>query len=270
MLGLGGVGHVCCHSPAAHHSPQDRVASAGFGIMLAQASSPQLNWWDGLVESWLNLPLWAVAGALVGVIFLVIALAGSVVLWASAAATKRHYQRLSVPASIRFGWLAIPGWSKAVQFSLIGLIALVGFTALSGRPVADLRVSTTEVAFGGVVTGGTATSDLTLRNLGTAGSPAIKIKQVTVSGEHATLFSVVSGAEAVVPPRADAVVTIPQSTIRAPQGKPACRSSRDPWLCGYQLAAASWTLISSPCKCSGIAIGWWITPKAPPLALNAK
>ena len=70
MLGLGGVGHVCCHSPAAAHSPHDRVAPAAFGIMLAQATSPQLNWWDGLVELWLNSPSWAQAAGIVAGQFL--------------------------------------------------------------------------------------------------------------------------------------------------------------------------------------------------------
>ena len=181
------------------------VAPSLSGVVMAQAGSPQLNWWDGLVESWLNLPLWVQAALAAFVIALAIALAGSVVLWVSSAVAERQ-ARMSIPASIRYGWLAIPGWSKAVQFSLIGVVVLVGFTALSGRPVADLRVSKTEVVFGGVVAGGTATSDLTLTNLGTAGSPAIKVEQVTVSGEDAALFSVVSGAEAVVPTGGDAVV----------------------------------------------------------------
>jgi PKD repeat protein len=182
--------------------------------MIGQAGSPQLNWWDGLVESWLNLPLWVQAALAAVAIALAIALVGSVVLWVSSAVRERQ-ARMSIPASIRFGWLAMPGWSKAVQFSLIGVVVLVGFTALSGRPVADLRVSKTEVVFGGVVAGGTATSDLTLTNLGTVGSPAIKVEQVTVSGEDAALFSVVSGAEAVVPSGGDAVVVIafsPDST----------------------------------------------------------
>ena len=198
----------------AQYSPRDRAAPAGFSIVLAQAISPQLNWWDGLVESWLNLPSWAQAAVVASVIVLLVALAGSVVIWVGATAAERR-QRVSLPASIRFGWLAIPGWSKAVQFSLVGLVALASFTALSGRPAAELRVSPAEVAFGPVVAGGTATSDLTLTNLGTAGSPSIEIEQATVSGEHAGLFRVVSGADAVVPTGGDAVVTIafsPDST----------------------------------------------------------
>jgi len=207
VLGLGGAGHVCRHSPAATQSPQDRMAPAAFGIMLAQATSPQLNWWDGLVELWLNLPSWAQAAAFAGGIVLAIAIPMSVVLWVIATLVERRRLR-SVRASIRYGWLAIPGWSKAVQFSLIGLIAVGAFTAASGRPSAELRVSPAEVAFGGVVSGSTATSDLVLTNLGTAGSPAITIEQVTVTGEHAALFSVVFGADGVAPTGGDATVTI--------------------------------------------------------------
>jgi PKD repeat protein len=190
------------------------MAPAAFGIVLAQATSPQLNWWDGLVELWLNLPSWAQAAAFAGGIVLAIAIPMSVVLWVIATLAERRRLR-SMRASIRYGWLAIPGWSKAVQFSLIGLIAVGAFTAISGRPSAELRVSPVEVAFAGVVPGGAATSDLTLTNLGTAGSPAIRIEQVTVSGDHAALFSVVSGADGVAPTGGDAVVTIafsPDST----------------------------------------------------------
>ncbi len=93
MLGLGGVGRVCCHSPAAAHSPHDRVASAAFGIMLAQATSPQLNWWDGLVELWLNLPSWAQAAAFAGAIALAIALPMSLVLWVIATLAERRRLR---------------------------------------------------------------------------------------------------------------------------------------------------------------------------------
>ena len=196
------------------YSPRDRAAPAWFSIVLAQVISPQLNWWDGLVESWLNLPSWVQAAVVVGVIVLLVALAGSVVLWVGATVGQRQ-RRMSIPASIRFGWLAIPGWSKFVQFSLIGLIAVGAFTAISDRPSADLRVSPAEVAFGGVVPGGTATSDLILTNLGTAGGPAIRVGQVTVKGEHAALFVAEPGADAVVSIGGDAVVIIafsPDST----------------------------------------------------------
>ena len=195
-------------------SQRGRIAPAAFGIMLVQAGSPQQNWWDGFVESWLNLPAWAQALVAVGAIAFVVALTVSLVLWVIAGVEER---RLAIPlrASIRHGWLALPGWSKAVQFSLLGLIVLAAFSGLSGRPAADLRASSNKVVFGGVVSGGTATSDLTLTNLGTAGSPSIVVEQVTVSGEHAALFTVVSGADAVVPSGSDAIVTIafsPDST----------------------------------------------------------
>ncbi|MCZ6662366.1 MAG: malectin domain-containing carbohydrate-binding protein, partial [Actinobacteria bacterium] len=196
------------------YSTRVRVTFTASGILLAQVSSPQLNWWDGLRESWLNLPSWAQAGAVVGVIGLSIALVGSVVIWVVAAAAARR-QVMSIPASIRYGWLEIPGWSKAVQFSLVGLVVIGAFSALSGRPAAELRVSPAEVVFRGLVSGGTATRDLVLTNLGTAGSPAIAVEQVTVSGEHAALFSVVVGADAVISSGGDATIAIsfsPDST----------------------------------------------------------
>jgi len=195
-------------------SPRDRLVRPAFAIVFAQADSPQVNWWDGLVESWLNLPSWAQAVTAVGAIMLVVALAVSLVLWVLAVVEERR-RAMPVRASIRHGWLAIPGWSKAVQFFLIGVLVLVGFTAISGRSPAELRASSTEISYGGVVSGGTATSDLTLTNLGTAGSPSIAVEEVTLSGEHASLFSVLSGAEAVVPSGGSAAVTIafaPDST----------------------------------------------------------
>ena len=149
-----------------------------------------------------------------GVIILATALGVSLVLWVIAAVAERR-RLMPIPTSIRNGWLAIPGWAKAVQFSLIGLVVVGAFTALSGRPAAELRVSPSVVVFGGVVSGGTATSDVVFTNLGTAGSPTIEIEQVTVSGEHAALFSVVAGADAVVSSGGDATVTIafsPDST----------------------------------------------------------
>ena len=117
----------------------------------------------------------------------------------------------------------VPGVSRTIPISVVAAIligiawtgvtlASVGLLSwFSGGPVqppASLHLSTTELSFGGVVTGGTATSELTIGNPGSPNAPDITIEQIIVTGQDASLFTVVAGSDAVVPAGDEGIITV--------------------------------------------------------------
>ena len=148
-------------------------------LLIAQAVEAEgtdLNWWDGWVETWYNLPIWAQAVLLVVAVALIVGFAASIVLWLLGMSGLRS-ARDAAPARkgpgrrIVSSWLALPGWAKGIQVTVLILIAVGAVLRVSPQR-AELRASPVAVAFGGVVVGDSRVIEVRLSNLGTTGSPA--------------------------------------------------------------------------------------------------